>query len=207
MARRAQATTGHTNGATTADTPPAGPSQSRRSEVLAEYTRLTTEGQRVNQAKSTLLTAFTKEGGDTKALKSLHASLKLDPAEAAAKLTTLVQYHAGVNIKVKFGDDGQGSVLDDLGPEQPTPPSDGDKLLSVARAHSDGYNCGRSGATPSDNPFQHQIGSEEYVNWHNGRDEGQADRLKRRPALEARVAASATADAAMPPNTGVFPPS
>lgn len=207
MARRAQSTTEHTNGATTADTPPKGPSQSRRSEVLAEYTTLTTQGQRINQAKATLLTAFQKEGGDTKALKSLHASLKLDPAEAAAKLSTLVQYHAGANIKVKFGDDGQGTVLDDLGPEQPTPPSAGDELLAVARAHSDGYNCGRSGATPSDNPFQHQIGSEKYVAWHNGRDDGQADRLKRRPELEARVAASVMADAAMPPDTGVFPPS
>lgn len=181
-----------------------GPTPERRAEVLAEYTILTTAGQRNNQAKSTLLKNFASEGGDPKALKSLHASLKLDPAEAAAKLDTLVQYHHGAGIKVRFLDSGQGTVIDEL---VPGPRSEANEKLAKARAYSDGYNSGLKGnSAPHDNPKS--IGSEEYVEWHNGRDDGQRDRLLKNPALGSRVAASQQADPSMPGNGigGIAPP-
>lgn len=169
--------------------------------MLAEFTRLTTEGQRVNQHKSTLLTNFKKEGGDPRALKLLHGSLKLDPAEAVAQLERLVEYHQGAGIQLRWLETGQATIVDELGPEARKPAAlrgSGDAQLAGARAHADGYNSGLHGAAPSDNPFSHQPGSEEYVEWHNGRDDGQRDRDGAKPQQAARRDAAVTADATLP---------
>jgi uncharacterized protein (UPF0335 family) len=170
-------------------TPPVsnGPSPDRVAKYLAQYTTLKTEAQRVAQSIGTVIKNLKTEGGDGKALKALHASLKLDKAEATARLATLVRYHAGEGIRVTFSpDDGQGSLDDVLGTTQqpaPAPNTKGTRDLARARAHSDGFNSGLSDAAPSDNPFRHAPGSEEYVAWHDGRDDGQRSRENGRVVL------------------------
>lgn len=192
-----------------------GPDRSRVSAVLAEYTQLDTAGRRINQQKTTLLSNFEKEGGDKAALKAVHRSLALDKGEATAKLEALVRYHAGQDITVRWQADGQSTVMDHLGEAQqrptpaaraPAPNTQGDRDLAAARAHQDGYNSGLQGAAPSDNPFQHIPGSEQYVRWHDGRDEGQQDRLRRNPGLVDRIAGSATMDPQIPPAPEASPP-
>lgn len=187
------------------------PTAERIAEVLAEYTQLDTQGRRVNQAKTTLLTNFDKEGGDKQALKALHRALSLDPAEASAKLSSLVHYQATQGITVRWQADGQGTLMDHLGEaaSKPTPAaaaSAEQNALDIARAKSDGYNSGIHGAAPSDNPHQHIVGSEVYVAWHNGRDEGQQDRLRRNPVLNDRISEAVTMPPAMPPSPEVQPP-
>jgi len=186
-----------------------GPSQQRTKEVLAEYTRLETEGARINQAKSTLLNGYEREGGSKKNLKRVHALMKLDPREAQAELEGLLRLSHGVGIVVRFQDDGQGTIMDYLDAETaPAKNTQGDRDLAAARAHSDGYNSGLTGAAPSDNPFSHQPGSEEFVEWHNGRDEGQRDRMAKRPELGSRVTAAAIFgdEDAIPPSREAQPP-
>jgi ribosome modulation factor len=177
-----------------------GPSAERIAEVLAIYTENMTASRRIAQANNTLLTAFEKEGGDKAELKALHASLKLSHNEAVAKLERRIRYHAMQDIRVSWEPSGQANVLDALGPEQRAPDKNtkGQRDLSAARAHADGYNSGLNGGVPSDNPFAHAPGSEEYVRWHDGRDEGQQDRVRKNGPLSDRIAAAAVADAAMP---------
>lgn len=177
-----------------------GPTNDRIAEVLADYTSLDTAGARIRQQIKTLLDGFEKEGGDKAELKALHKSMRLDPREAQAKLERRIRYHAGQGIVVSWETSGQATVLDTLGPEAKAPDknSKAARQLAAARAHSDGYNSGLKGSVPSDNPFSANPGSEEYVQWHDGRDDGQRDREARNPALRDRIAAAATADASLP---------
>lgn len=177
-----------------------GPTNERIAEVLADYTSLDTAGARIRQQVKTLLDGFEKEGGDKAELKALHKSMKLDPREAQAKLERRLRYHAGQGIVVSWMENGQGTVVGLLGPEAKAPDkgSKASKQLAAARAHSDGYNSGLRGGVPSDNPFNANPGSEEYVQWHDGRDDGQRDREARNPGLRDRIAAAAVADASLP---------
>jgi hypothetical protein len=177
-----------------------GPTNDRIAAVLAEYTVLDTSGARVRQQIKTLLDAFDKEGGNRKSLKRLHRSMKLDMREAQAELERDVRYHAGQGIALSWLDNGQGSALAELGPEMKAPDKNtkGARALAAARAHSDGYNAGKVGGVPSNNPYSANPGSEEYVQWHDGRDDGQRDREAANPALRDRIAAAALADASLP---------
>jgi len=150
-----------------------GPSPEDRAACLAEFTRLSTEGQRINQAKSTLLKNFEKAGGKSKTLKMMHSLLKLDSREAQVEVESYLSYAIGFNIKVSWAPNGQSSLVEELGEAARAPDknTEGSRDLAAARAHADGYNSGMQGAVPSDNPYRDRPGSEEYVQWHNGRDE------------------------------------
>jgi hypothetical protein len=177
-----------------------GPTNDQIAEALADYTTMETQAARVRQGIKTMLDNFEKLGGDKAELKALHKSMKLDPREAQAKLERRLRYHAGQGIVVSWTDTGQGTVIDQLGPEMQAPAKNtkGQRDLAAARAHSDGYNSGLRGSVPSDNPFSANPGSEEYVQWHDGRDDGQRDREAKNPALRDRIAAAAIADASLP---------
>lgn len=179
---------------------PNGPTPDRIAEVLADYTTLETGASRIRQEIKTLLDNFEKEGGHKAELKDLHKSLKLDPREAQAKLERRIRYHAGQGIQVSWAANGQADVLAELGPEAkgPDKTSLGAQKLAAAQAHSRGFNDGLAGAVPADNPFQHAPGSEEYVQWHDGRDDGQRTREEKNPALRDRIASAAVADASLP---------
>lgn len=178
-----------------------GPTPERLKHYLAEFTRLDTEGQRVNKAKSTCVKNFEKEGGNGKILKRVHALLKLDGGEASLELKRLFESAAAVGINVTWDEDGQGGLVDVLEAEQPAGASQGHQDLQNAMAAADGMCAGLDGAAASDNPFAHIPGSEQFVEWENARRMGLEDRAAMKPEEAARLAASKTADASLPGDT------
>jgi len=151
-----------------------GPAPHQLQEWLTEMTELDTAAARIRQKQATLKKVVENSRGDWKAMKALFASTKLSEAEATANLEALVGYHRSLGIRVSFDPNGQGSLDDVLREEAPPKTAPVSAGLAVARAHSDGFNSGRHGGQPSDNPFSARPGSEEYVAWHDGRDEGAA---------------------------------
>lgn len=177
--------------------PTNGPTPDQQAETLAELIRLDTETAKLNQAKATVLNRFEKWGGNKKQIKATKTLLLLDAREAQVNIETLLHYASNAGIEVRWQADGQSTLADSLGPEQPAPAKNttGTRDLAAARAESDGYNSGKSGGVPHDNPFH--PGSEEYVAWHDGRDSGARD-LAAKSGLTDRIAESRTADASMP---------
>lgn len=176
---------------------PNGPSDSQIQEWLAEMTELDTAMSRVRAKSATLKKTVENRSGDWKALKAAFSSTKLSQAEAIAKLEQSVRYHQAINVRVSWDQAGQGGFADVLdGSAAPEKNLTGTRDLSAARAEMDGYNSGKAGAVPHDNPFH--AGTEEYVRWHDGRDSGQQDREGKHPTEAARIAAAVVADATLP---------
>lgn len=184
---------------------PNGPTPDQRAETLASLIRLDTEKARISQEIATVLNRFEKWGGKKRQIKETKRLLMLDKREAAAEVETLLRYLRDTEIQISWEPSGQSSLVDALAsPAQPQKKTEGDRDLSVARAHSDGFNSGRAGGVPSDNPYRHAPGSEEYVAWHDGRDEGQQAReaksgLKDRLAEEGTPPAEQAASSDTPP--------
>lgn len=156
-----------------------GPTPEDEAHTLAELIRLDTAAAKLNQERGNILKRFEKKGGDVKAIKAIKTLVTRDAREAEAYLATLTRYGRNAGIKVTWTDGGQAQLADVLGEEAGKPPNrqtEGTRDLAAARAHSDGYNSGLTGAAPSDNPHRGQPGSIEYVEWHDGRDEGQRAR-------------------------------
>lgn len=176
-----------------------GPTPEQEAETLAELIRLDTESARIAQAKSTVLNRFEKFGGDKKVIKAVKSLLMQDKREAQAYLEKLFRTarNAEIEIKVSWSDEGQAELTDVLDAAPSPKNTEGTRDLAAARAHNDGYNSGLNGAAPSDNPFAHKPGSEEYVQWHDGRDSAQRDR-ESKSGLTDRIAASVVADASLP---------
>lgn len=176
--------------------PTNGPTPEQEAETLAELIRLDTESARIAQAKSTVLNRFEKQGGDKKVIKAVKALLMQDKREAQAYLEKLFRTARNADIKVSWDEDtGQATLTDVM--EPPTKNTQGTRDLAAARAHADGFNSGLNGAPPHANPFSHKPGSEEYVSWLDGRDEGQRTR-EAKSGLGDRIAEAATADASLP---------
>lgn len=178
-----------------------GPDANMRAETLAAYTTLKTSSQRIAGEVSALMARYKAAGGDVKALKFAHGLTKLDVREASAHLEKMVQHAGDIGVRVSWEEGGQGSLADVM--EAPAANRQGTVLngahdLSKARAHSDGYNSGLNGSMPQDNPFSAKPGSEEFVSWHDGRDEGQRDREVRNVPQAQRAVAASLADHSLP---------
>lgn len=178
------------------------PTPEERAGWLAELTTLETAKQRIAGDTSALAQRVKAKGGVKawKSLKAVHSYKKLDRDEAIALLEDLVVAAAQVDIRISWM--GNQATFADI-MEQPAAQSApiasiGAESLAVARAHSDGYNSGKRGAVPSDNPHAHKPGSAEYVAWHNGRDDGDSDRQKTKPAEASRLKDALAADATLP---------
>ena len=179
------------------------PSPEKNADWLARLTRLKTEARVVAGNISALGSEIKGAAGEThwKSLKALHDLMKLDPDEARERLESLVEVAAQQEIRITWAG-SQATFADVM--EQAQPPAkntQGSRDLAAAKAHSDGFNSGRHGGAPHDNPFSHAPGSEEYVSWLHGRDEGQQAREAKRPGETARVREAATADATLPGET------
>lgn len=178
-----------------------GPTPDERAGWLGEFTRLDTEKQRISGDISALATRVKAKGGVKawKSLKWVHASSH-NKDEAREFLEDLVVAAAQQDIRISWM--GNQATFADImdQPEAKSPPVDsvGAESLAVARAHSDGFNSGRNGAVPSDNPFRNAPGSAEYVSWHNGRDDGQQAREQTKPAEAKRLKDAIAADATLP---------
>lgn len=176
------------------------PTPEETSQFLAEFTRLKTQARRVAGDISALGKQVKGRGGPAywKALKDIHDLKKMDPDEARAQLEALVTVAAQQEIRI--GWIGNQATFADI-MEQNQPPAKntkGSRDLAAARAEADGYNSGKNGAVPSDNPFRHAPGSEEYAAWHNGRDSGAADAARRNGPQAQRIADAAEADDSLP---------
>lgn len=177
-----------------------GPTAEQEAETLAALVRLDTEAARISQEKGTVLGRFEKIGGDKKAIKTVKSLLMLDKREAVAYLDKLLGYATRAEIAVTWQPDGQAALTDMLADDAAAaPPKNmkGTRDLRAAKAEVDGYNSGKAGARPSDNPFSHAPGSEEYVSWHDGRDSAALGR-EMRSGLTDRIAAAEGADASLP---------
>jgi uncharacterized protein (UPF0335 family) len=172
------------------------PNAAQNAEWLAEYTRLKTEARSVSGSIAALGARVKSGGGDWKNLKKVHDLKKLDPDEARAELDGLVALAAQNDIRVTWMGD-QAALTDVLEQNQPPPKNSiGSRDLAIARAGADGFNSGRHGGMPHDNPYP--PGSEEYVEWHDKRDEAAAAMAAKNPGRAARVAAAKDADASLP---------
>lgn len=167
---------------------------------LARLTVLKTESRRIAGEISGLAADAKAAGGPHywNAIKRVHDLQKLDPAEAQSELETLVLIAAQSEIRIGWLG-SQATMTDILEMDQNKPPAknlQGTRDLAAARANADGFNSGKNGALPHDNP--HNPGSEEFVSWHEGRDEGARSRELKNPSAAARVREATTADATLP---------
>jgi hypothetical protein len=165
---------------------------------LAALTRLKTESRRIAGEISALAAEGKKAGGLAywKAITRTHDLKKMDTAEARAELEALIEVAAQNDIRITWM--GNQATFTDV-MEQTQPPAknlQGTRDLAAARAEADGFNSGKAGALLQDCP--HDAGTEEYVSWRDGWEEGTKIRAKKNPAAAARLAAAATADDTLP---------
>lgn len=135
---------------------------------------------RANAKRSAAIRKFEAQGIDWGAVKLAHQLKKMEPTEREARLTANTRAMRAAGIS--WDSSGQASFeMGDPPSSAAGPPSHGSEKLARARAFADGYNSGRHGATLESNPFAHMPGSEEYVRWRDGWEDGQADRILLKP--------------------------
>jgi ribosome modulation factor len=201
-AGRKQAAAGTPRPART-ETPPErkktnGPTPERNAGWLAELEKLETRKASLSGEFSALKERVKSGDGDWMGLKEVRKLKRLEPAEATARLDSLLVLARQNEIKVTWFRN-QAAFSDFMETNQPPPKNTaGSRDLAAARAHGDGYNSGRNGAVPHENPFNHAPGSEEYVQWLKGRDDGQLDRELNTPGMADRIEASRQADGTIP---------
>lgn len=173
-----------------------GPTSEMQAQWLARLTELKGQAARVSGNTAALKTEMKAAGGNWKVLNLTYQLVNMDPEDATALVEGVVASAIQNEIAISWVG-GQATMLDIIKANEPVAPqSTSKKQLAVARANMDGYNSGRLGAPPSDNKFP--PGSEEYVAWHDGRDDGQRDREGRKPTEAARFEASKAADDSLP---------
>lgn len=174
------------------------PSPEQNAEWLAKLTRLKTQARSIAGDISSLGSEIKGTAGDThwKSIKTLHDLMKLDPDEARQRLESLVTVAAQQEIRISWM--GNQATFTDVMEQTQAPAKNttGTRDLDAARAESDGFNSGKNGAAPSDNP--HPPGSIKYVSWHDGRDSGQQARETKDPKTAARISDAKGADDRLP---------
>jgi ribosome modulation factor len=145
-----------------------------------EYAELMSERARANAKVSAMLARYEKQGVDKKGIKNAYAISSKDPAEAARQHAKNTEYLMILEI-IETDETGQGTFDKALTIKKPSPKSS--ERVRVARAHADGYNSGKAGGTiESRGGFQ--PGSEEFVAWSDGWQDGHNDRVAVKPEAE-----------------------
>jgi ribosome modulation factor len=159
------------------------------SACFAEYSDLRGQAARIGQKISTMLGRYEKTGVDTKAIKHAYAAAQKDPNAVAAQERKNAEYLRMLDI-IEIEPDGQASMLPGLTIVKPT--GKAAEGLMVARAHTDGYNSGLHGAKVEACPTEKfgGPGSEGFVAWRNGWQDGHDDRVARKPEDATVVKAS-----------------
>lgn len=174
------------------------PQPHETADRLARLTRLKTESRRIAGEISVLSQECKKAGGPAywKALTKTHDLKKLDAALARAEIEALIEVAAQNDIRITWMGN-QAAFTDFM--EQATPPAknlEGTRDLAAARAEGDGFNSGKAGGLLKDCP--HDPGTEEFVMWRDGWEEGQKLWAKKNPTIAGRVEGAASADASLP---------
>lgn len=172
-----------------------GPSPAEKKEALAEYTLLKTEAARISQQIAAMLTRFEALGGDRKMLKLMHTLSMVEKSEARAYIQNAQTYAIDLDI-IEVEPDGQANFNGLFGggardPNLPLPKAaedmDAGARLKAAQAYSDGYKSGTSGGKLGDNPHAHDPGSEAFVQWRSGLEDGLGDKMRASGMAEERV--------------------
>jgi ribosome modulation factor len=171
-----------------------GPSPAEKKEALANYTILKTEAARVSQQIASLLARFEALGGDRKMLKLMHSLSMVEKSEARAYIQNAQTYAIDMDI-IEVEEDGQANFNGLFGgardPNLPLPKTPEDlsasARLKVAQAYSAGYEAGTMGMKLGDNPYAHDPGSESFVQWRNGMEDGLGDKVRAGGMAEERV--------------------
>jgi hypothetical protein len=157
-----------------------GPSAADKKEALAEYTLLKTESARISQQIAAMLTRYETMGGNRKTLKMMHTLSMLEKSEARAFVNAINADAIDLDI-IEVEPDGQANFNGLFGgtrdPNLPQTDLDrsADARLAAAQAYSAGYKSGTNGARLGDNPFAHDPGSESFVQWRSGLEDGLRD--------------------------------
>jgi hypothetical protein len=113
-------------------------------------------------------------GVDKKEALSVHAMSKMTKEERDAKRRIRDRYeHFAFDFDKKTGQGSFAAAMESRPERSPTSLSMPERRLSVARAHTDGYNTGKAGGDATNCP--HNPGTEEYVAWHDSWGDAQDD--------------------------------
>ena len=183
-----------------------GPTPEARAQFLAKMLELEGRKQRISGLMSALKTDVEAAGGNWAGLKMQFKLMKMledDEPAATALVDDIMAGALQAGVKITWVAD-QATFADFMEANQPPPKNtEGTRDLSEARAHGDGYNSGKAGAVPGDNP--HHAGTAEYVSWEKGRADGQLDLELRTPGMADRLEASRQADGSIPDETPAMP--
>lgn len=171
-----------------AETPASnGPSQADFEGTLSEYTELKTASQRLAQKMKTALAAYENKGGDVDEIKFAHKMAKLDKGEARAKVQRMNRAAVWSGI-IEYEANGQANFTATFTEAPKKQSTEAGARLARARAHADGYNSGKSGGSIDASPFNDKPGSEEFVAWRDGWNDGHDDYVLTHPDEAAAAA-------------------
>lgn len=149
-------------------------------ETFADYSDFRGEIARIGQKIQRLQTRSEAQGVDFKAIKHAYAESQKDPNVVAAQEKKNAEYLRILDIIDVDRETGQGTMMPGLKVAKPTGAAADKFKTSVARA--DGYNAGLSGSKIDACPTARwPVGSEGYVAWRDGWEEGHADRVAKKP--------------------------
>jgi ribosome modulation factor len=129
---------------------------------------------REKQAIAALFNRYEKLGVHTQAIKHAYIMVHKKDAQELHRQRTATMARLGI---IEWDADGQGSFLKGVTIEAPS--GDAAVKLALGRAKAAGYNDGLAGAKVGSCP--HPAGSEEFVVWRDGWEQGHADRLEKDP--------------------------
>lgn len=149
---------------------------------FTEYSSMMADMGRLSQRIGTMFARYEKSDGvDAKAVKHSYTMAGKDPAEARRRHELNDAYLRITGVIRVDEATGQTEVSDEVMPRVPMPSREMQAQVAAARAFGDGYNSGKHGATIDSCP--HAVGSETFVRWRDGWEDGHADRIERKPEL------------------------
>lgn len=163
------------------------------SAAYVEYASMRRDQARLGQRIAAMLAREEKGNSvDPKALKAAYKAAQQDPRDALVEERRAAEYKRIIGV-IEVEESGQTTLAGAF--KLPKLSDVAQANLTRHRAHSDGYNTGFAGGEVS--ACRHAPGSEDYVHWRDGWQEGHADRIAKNPAL-----ANETVPAARKPGRG-----
>lgn len=160
-------------------------------DCMAEYEEMMGRRARLDAQIGAMFMKYEKaEGVDRAQVKRSYRRRNMDPAEVRSEIEVDMHYTRVLGQIEWDAKSGQGSFIEAIA-AIPTPVVSkvADANLARARAHSDGYNSGKAGAKVGSCRFS--VGSEQYVAWRDGWQDGTADREAVKPGASNVVKADA----------------
>lgn len=151
-------------------------------KCAAEYEDLMGKRARLDALIGAMFNRYEKEEGVKRgAVKKAYRRRNMDADEVRAEIEDEL-FYSRVLGQIEWDKGGQGSFAAAIASPAPKISADAQARLARARAHADGYNSGKRGAKVSDTPSQFTPGSEEFVAWRDGWQDGAADREAKKPS-------------------------